>query len=84
MIDSAMLNRILYQHGVASMGPSTADFFLAIAQTVWHEAQREEREACAQLCDDKTWAIDYGGAKYYRPAPADECAAAIRARGETK
>lgn len=32
-----------------------------------------EREACAQVCDEKEWANLYG---------VKECAAAIRARGE--
>ena len=83
MIDSAMLNSILDKHCVVNMGPSTAEFFLAIAQTVWREAQQEEREACAQICESMSWprCVDH---YYAKDDAADECAAAIRARGETK
>ena len=40
---------------------------------------RAERERAAKVCDELTFAIDHGGNKYRRPAPADRCAAAIRA-----
>ena len=46
-------------------------------------AAEAEREACAALCDSKVMALDHGGKEYYRPAPADRCAAAIRARGNS-
>lgn len=50
-------------------------------RTALRAAAEAEREACAALCDSKTMALDHGGKEYYRPAPADWCAAAIRARG---
>lgn len=42
-----------------------------------------EREACAQLCEAMSWprCVD---CYYAKDDAADECAAAIRARGETK
>ena len=97
MIDSAMLNSILDKHGVVNMGPSTAEFFLAIAQTVWREAQQEEREACAQICDARAEKIEQAANDAALNGEREEisslratawqlsvCAAAIRARGEIK
>lgn len=46
-------------------------------------AVEAEREKCAALCDGMVMAFDHGGNEYYRPAPADQCAAAIRARGNS-
>ena len=45
------------------------------------QAQAEEREACAKVCQQLEVAIDGGGNAYYRPADARQCATAIRARG---
>lgn len=39
---------------------------------------RSERERAAKVCDSLVYAIDHGGNKYSRPAPADRCAAYIR------
>lgn len=44
-------------------------------------ARQEEREACAKECDARVYALDGAGDQYYRPAHADQCASAIRARG---
>ena len=44
-----------------------------------------EREACAQICDDYTkWCREWGQDSNHMTAEAaaNECAAAIRARGE--
>ena len=38
----------------------------------WQRAIQAEREECAKLCEAKPWYMDNG----------DECAAAIRARGQ--
>ena len=44
-----------------------------------HEAVLEEREACAKVCDDE-W--DGDADTYEYSIAANDCAAAIRARGE--
>lgn len=41
---------------------------------------KHERDACASICDRFVYAIDNGGNRYKRPAMADQCANAIRAR----
>lgn len=52
----------------------------AAMQAAMREAAETERAECAMLCDSKTEARDHAGHLYYRPAPADACAAYIRAR----
>ena len=59
----------------------TLDEMRAAMGAAMRAAAEAEREACAALCDSKVMALDHGGKEYYRPAPADRCAAAIRARG---
>jgi hypothetical protein len=44
------------------------------AEMAWNAAVRAEREACAKVCDELHYAADAYGA---------QCAAAIRARGNT-
>ena len=55
---------------------------LATVGALIRESVLAERAACAAECDRLTWAIDHGGNKYKRPADAERCARAIRARGE--
>ena len=43
-----------------------------------------EREACAKACDQLVFALDHGGNKYRREAPASVCAVAIRTRSNLK
>ena len=59
----------------------TLDEMRAAMVTAVKAAADAERESCASLCDSKVMAIDHAGKEYYRPAPADQCAASIRARG---
>lgn len=63
--------------------PKSLDQMRAAMVTALRQAAESERAACAALCDSKVMAIDHGGNDYYRPAPADQCARSIRARGNS-
>lgn len=59
---------------VADLGRAAWAVLLEATQ----EAEREEREACAKVCDAMPGKING-----WRVASADDCAAAIRARGNS-
>ena len=52
------------------------DAFQALCKSRVEAAVKAEREACAKVCDE------YDGSWYVHRIGAQECAAAIRARGE--
>lgn len=45
---------------------------------------KQEREACANVCEHYGMALDYGGNQYFRSHECLQAAATIRARGEGK
>ena len=57
-------------------------------QRFWELAAAKERDACAQLCEDvslqaaTSWKLAYQPQDQGRETGADDCAAAIRARGD--
>jgi hypothetical protein len=51
----------------------------AQVQAMIRKAVRDEREACAQICEELK---PFGPHLYIQKATAQDCAAAIRARGE--
>jgi hypothetical protein len=57
---------------LCAKGPHNA--YTALALAIWNKAIAQEREACAKVCEDRERANLYG---------VKECAAAIRARGNT-
>lgn len=71
------------QHTWAAAPDHVKDLWLASWTIAWAQAEAAEREACAQICEAMSWSrsVDH---YYAKDAAADECAAAIRARGETK
>lgn len=62
---------------------SNDDWRMADREALWklmyEYGRAAERERCAAACDDRVWALDHGGNKYFRPAHAEQCAKAIRA-----
>ncbi len=53
-----------------------------LMKLIYQAGVEAEREACAVECDNRIWAIDDGGKKYFRPDHAERCAQAIRARSK--
>ncbi len=58
MIDTAMLTRLMVLTGFAppeTPTPQATKEMLALARAIWTEAQNDEREACAKICDERKW-----------------------------
>ena len=79
MSDKEKISQWMMGRGYATgHGTSVGDF---LQELEWQVAERE-REACAKLCDE----VANKHARVHYPdleSVADECAGAIRARGET-
>lgn len=85
-LDQVMLraDAVAWAYGIDGKHPTAEG--LAAAKLSMHELRaailsygRAERERAAKVCDSLVYATDHGGNKYSRPAPADRCAAYIRA-----
>lgn len=79
MIDTAMLSRILSQCSSEGKTFVADSNVLTVAQAIWEEAVKAEREACAKVCVDQSirFAEAMNGKATYG---AVECERAIRAR----
>ena len=64
---------------VADLGRAAWAVLLEATQ----EAEREEREACAKVCADRSRAVLEQSRMVSAIVAMDECAAAIRARGNS-
>ena len=74
MIDFSMLRRMAGQCGLTHLPISTRT--LDLARAIWREAAKEEREACAKVCDSRVM-----GDNNREDMEAKRCAEEIRERG---
>ena len=72
--------RMALEVGVKEYGPLTRNWSFGLSQLKRFAAlvAAHEREACAKVCEEKKIQMNYS------EAPYNQCAAAIRARGERR